>query len=160
MKVMKRYYFLFAILSGGASAASAQSEEEAVIEVVAGLFNGMRAADSVLVKEVFHTGAIMQTVVEKEDGSTDIRTQAADDFAKRVGMEEPGTLDERIRFDMVKVDGKLAAVWTPYLFNYNGDLRHCGVNSFQLIKTKGGWKIHYMIDTRQKDGCGPSHLFK
>jgi hypothetical protein len=27
------------------------------------------------------------------------------------------------------------------------------VNSFQLIKLDGKWKISYIIDTRKKEGC-------
>jgi len=48
------------------------------------------------------------------------------------------------------MDGPLAMVWAPYHFYYNGTLLHCGVDSFQLIRTGGVWKILYIVDTRKK----------
>ncbi|ODS81232.1 MAG: hypothetical protein ABS46_12110 [Cytophagaceae bacterium SCN 52-12] len=138
---------------------SAQSEEEKVMGAIVHLFDGMRQADTSAVRALFLPGAIMQTVSGKE-GFGETRNESIDALIKAIGKEIPGALDERIMFDMVKVDGHLASVWTPYLFNYNGSLSHCGVNSFQLVNTRKGWKINYLIDTRRTGECGPSHLFK
>jgi len=63
--------------------------------------------------------------------------------------------DERIVFETIRIDGPLASVWTPYNFYYEGKFSHCGVNSFQLVKINGEWKIQYLIDTRRKQGCKP-----
>jgi len=68
-------------------------------------------------------------------------------------LPQKAALDERIRFDMIKIDGALASVWTPYSFYYNNKLSHCGVNVLLLILTNSGWKIQYVIDTRRKDNC-------
>lgn len=138
---------------------SAQSEEEKVMKVIVHLFHGIREADTSAVRALFLPDAIMQTVSEKE-GFGETRKESIDALIKAIGKELPGALDERIMFDMVKIDGQLASVWTPYLFNYNGSLSHCGVNSFQLVNTRKGWKINYLVDTRRTDECGPSHLFK
>jgi len=54
---------------------------------------------------------------------------------------------------VVKIDGPLAIVWTPYKFYFNGKFSHCGVNSFQLVRFNGVWKIQYLIDTRRRAGC-------
>jgi hypothetical protein len=61
--------------------------------------------------------------------------------------------DERISFDLVKIDGELASVWTPYKFYAGEKFSHCGVDSYQLVKLNGEWKIQYLIDTRRKQGC-------
>jgi hypothetical protein len=71
-------------------------------------------------------------------------------FFASVARTPAGMLDERIRFEVVKVDGPLAIVWTPYEFYYNGRYSHCGVNSFQLVRLNGKWMIQYLIDTRRK----------
>lgn len=138
---------------------NAQSEEEKVMKVIVHLFDGIREADTSAVRALFLPDAIMQTVSVME-GFGEPRRESIDALIKAIGKEFPGALDERIMFDMVKVDGQLASVWTPYLFNYNGSLSHCGVNSFQLVNTRKGWKINYLVDTRRTDECGPSHLFK
>lgn len=143
-----------------APSARAQTAQEEVMQAVAGLFNAMRDADSAAVLRAFHPAAVLQTIVNHDDGTAEVRTQPLAGFVTSVGRQAPGALDERIMFDMVRVDGDLASVWTPYLFNYNGSLSHCGVNSFQLVKAGDEWKIHYLIDTRRKTGCGPSHIYK
>jgi hypothetical protein len=61
--------------------------------------------------------------------------------------------DERITFETIKIDGPLAVAWTPYKFYYEGKFSHCGVNSFQLVRLNGAWKIQYLIDTRRRTGC-------
>jgi len=62
--------------------------------------------------------------------------------------------DERINFDMVRTDGPLATAWTPYKFYYKGNFSHCGVDSYQLVRINGIWKIQYLIDTRRNMSCG------
>ncbi|HUH33176.1 MAG TPA: hypothetical protein VLZ28_04430, partial [Daejeonella sp.] len=59
----------------------------------------------------------------------------------------------RITFDQVLIDDNLASVWTSYQFYIGDKFSHCGVNSFQLVKGKEGWKIVYLIDTRRKENC-------
>lgn len=75
------------------------------------------------------------------------------EFADFVGKQQKSVADEQIVFDLIKIDGALAIAWTPYKFYFNGLFSHCGVNSFQLVKLNGEWKIQYLIDTRRKNGC-------
>jgi hypothetical protein len=60
--------------------------------------------------------------------------------------------DERIKFDIIKVDGELAMVWTPYKFYMGEKFSHCGVDCFQMVKWNGEWKIQYLIGTRRRNG--------
>lgn len=95
----------------------------------------------------------MQTVVAGENGST-LGSNSVADFVNRIATTpEDVNLDERILDYQIKVDGDLAAAWTPYEFYVNDQFSHCGVNSFQLVRTAEGWKISYIIDTRRKEGC-------
>ena len=157
---MMRKYLLFWNLIFFASTAHAQSEEREVMDAVVYLFNSMREADTTAVRAAFVPGALLHTVVEIDGRAARPKSLSLDAFLASVGKQQAGALDERIMFDMVRVDGKLASVWAPYLFNLNGQLSHCGVNAIQLVKTAPGWKIHSIIDTRQKEGCKPSHWFK
>ena len=57
----------------------------------------------------------------------------------------------------VRIRGFIANVWTPYDFWTNGRLSHCGIDSFELIKTEQGWRIAggtYTIENK----CEPSPL--
>lgn len=132
--------------------AEAQSEEERVKAVINALFEGMRRSDSAALKAVFAPAAILQTIAAKE-GKVSVRTDGVANFITSVSKPQGAVLDERISFGQVLVDGALASVWTPYKFYVGDKFSHCGVNSFQLVKIDGSWKIQYVIDTRRKEGC-------
>lgn len=113
------------------------------------MFAAMKNSDAAALQACFADSAILQTIT----ASGRIRNEAAGAFAKQIASLEKGAADERISFDIVKVDDKLAIAWTPYRFYFNGNFSHCGVNSFQLVRLNGVWKIQYLIDTRRKTPC-------
>ena len=131
----------------------AQTTEDSVKTVINNLFTAMKTADSVAVKNVFSDWAVLQTISRNKEGGTIIRTDEVAGFASFVGKSTKGDADERISFGAVHIDGALASVWTPYQFYYKGNFSHCGVNSFQLVRINGQWKIQYLIDTRRKENC-------
>ena len=142
---MKKIFFL---LISSFSFAQNTSEKE-IIKPIENLFNAMKSADSLGVKNAFSGSAIMQTFGKNQE----IRTDKVEDFAKQVGSSKVGDLDERITISKILIDGNMASVWVPYQFYYKGNFSHCGVNSFQLAKLNNEWKIQYIIDTRRKDNC-------
>ena len=142
---MKKIFFL---LISSFSFAQNTSEKE-IIKPIETLFNAMKSADSLGVKNAFSGSAIMQTFGKNQE----IRTDKVEDFAKQVGASQAGDLDERFTISKILVDGNMASVWVPYQFYYKGNFSHCGVNSFQLAKINNEWKIQYIIDTRRKDNC-------
>jgi len=129
------------------------SPEDSVKAAVNKLFEGMKSADPQLIKDAFADSAILQTIGRNQSGQTIIRTDAVSEFAAQIAKLPKGAADERITFETVRIDGQLAIVWTPYKFYYNGNFSHCGVNSFQLVRINGAWKIQYLIDTRRRQGC-------
>ncbi|HTI93060.1 MAG TPA: nuclear transport factor 2 family protein [Puia sp.] len=135
-----------------AAARHAQSTEDSVKAAVNLLFTGMIQSDAAKIRSSFTDSAILQSIVEK-DGKTRTRTESVDEFAKSISRLEKGVADERIRFDVIEIDGPLAIVWAPYSFYYKGQLNHCGVDSFQMLLVDGVWKIQYLIDTRRKQPC-------
>lgn len=140
---------LFAVVVRG----NAQNAEDSVKAAVNQLFTGMKTADPALVQAAFADSGILQTISTGKDSKTTVKTEAVSDFAAAIGKLAKGVADEQIRFDVIKIDGELAMVWAPYSFYYNGHLHHCGVDSFQLVRLNGVWKIQYIIDTRRKEPC-------
>lgn len=128
-------------------------DEAAVKKTIKDLFTGMRQSDGEMVRSVFTEGAILQTIVKTKEGKTVIRTENVDSFAALVSRPYKEIYDERITFETLRIDADLAMVWTPYHFYIGKNFSHCGVNSFQLVKTNGFWKIQYLIDTRRKENC-------
>ena len=139
---------LFFFLISSFSFAQNPSEKE-IVKPIENLFNAMKSADSLGVKNAFSNSAIMQTFSKIQE----IRTDKVEDFAKQVGASQAGDLDERFTISKVLIDGNMASVWVPYRFYYKGNYSHCGVNSFQLAKLNNEWKIQYIIDTRRKENC-------
>ena len=135
------------------TAAKAQSATDSVKQVVNQLFTAMKTADAQLLQQCFADSAVLQTIAMNKEGKTIVRNESVAAFAASISKAPVGALDERIEFDMVKTDAALAIVWTPYQFYLNGNFSHCGVNSFQLVRFNGQWKIQYLIDTRRRTGC-------
>jgi Putative lumazine-binding len=131
----------------------AQTSEDSVKAVINKMFTGMKNADASLLKSCFADSMVLQTISRDKEGKLIVRNEKPADFIDFIKKESPGNADERITFDVVKTDGPLAIAWTPYNFYYKGKFSHCGVNSFQLVRFNGEWKIQYLIDTRRKEGC-------
>ena len=132
----------------------AQTTEDSVKIVINKLFTAMKAGEGngATLASCFADSCILQTIAE-ENGVTKIMTEDLKGFVDFVNTAPKNAADEQITFDMVKVDGALAIAWTPYNFFYDGQFSHCGVDSYQLVRINGEWKIQYLIDTRRKDDC-------
>jgi Putative lumazine-binding len=152
MTMMKKP-FLLLILALGFTSINAQTAEDSVKATINQFFKGMKTADSTLIKATMTEGVIFQSMARTKEGKMIVRTENVSDFFTSISKQAVGSLDERITFDVVRVDGNLASVWTPYKFYVNEKFMHCGANSFQLVKIEGVWKIQYLIDTRRKQGC-------
>lgn len=136
-----------------ATSSQSQTTEDSVKAVVNMLFEGMKNSDAAMVNNSFADSAVLQTISRNKEGNIVVRNEQVKAFADFVGKQKKGTADERITFETIKTDGPLAIAWTPYKFYYEGKFSHCGVNSFQLIRINGQWKIQYLIDTRRRQGC-------
>lgn len=132
---------------------SAQTSEDSAKKAVELLFTAMRTSDTTLLRQCFTTSPVLQTITKNKDGQTMVADETLQAFATSISSYLPGSLDERISFGAIHIDGPLCAVWTPYQFFFNGNFIHCGVNSFQLVRLDGVWKIQYIIDTRRKSNC-------
>lgn len=141
------------ILLGQANAFPQNTAENDIRITINNLFNGMKNNDTTLIRKAFADRNIMQTIVKTKDGKAILRTDSLDNFIKSISRPRTEKYDERIVFTKILIDDHLASVWTDYKFYVDDQLSHCGVNSFQLLKSEDGWKIIYLIDTRRKDSC-------
>lgn len=150
---MKPIILLLTMSFLNATVLFAQTPEDSVKAVVNRLFAGMKNADAEMMKSIFADSAKLQTISRDKQGNTIVRNENLADFINFLGKQSKGAADERIEFKTVLSDGALAMAWTPYQFYFNGKFSHCGVNSFQLVRIRGEWKIQYLIDTRRKENC-------
>ena len=150
---MKRILILLTTAMFISTFIKAQSAEDSVKAVVNQLFAAMKGANAAMLKEAFADSAVLQTIRRKQDGTFFVQDEKVSDFVAQISKAKKDSLDERIIFETVKIDGPLAIAWTPYKFYYAGNFSHCGVNSFQLVRINGRWKIQFLIDTRRRQGC-------
>lgn len=135
-----------------AGASGTAADTAAVLAVVRGLFDAMRAGDSARVRASFAPNALLGRARER-GGQAVFERDTLDKFVRAVGAPHPAVWDERLRNTTVRVDGPLAAVWTEYAFYAGPRFSHCGVDAFQLARTGAGWQIVALVDTRQQTGC-------
>jgi len=148
-----KYLQLLLLLFGISAASKAQTTEDSIKMTVNKLFDGMKTSDPVMIRAAFADSAILQSIGRDKSGKSIIENESVNDFADFMSKQVKGAADERITYDVIKIDGPLAIVWAPYKFYFNGVFSHCGVDSFQLVKIGNEWKIQYLVDTRRKKGC-------
>ncbi len=116
--------------------------------VVQQLFDAMTARDALAAKELFIPEAGLFSVGKN---GKPVKMPLID-FLDAIGSGK-APWKERIWDVNVLVHESIAIVWAPYDFHNNGSFSHCGYDSFSLLKTAAGWKISYISDTRQTEGC-------
>jgi len=157
---MLRYLCLLFCVYAFAKACPAQnvltSEQQEVKGIITDFFEGFHKQDTTIMRRVVHESVMMQSI-GKSSATSEI-TLSTQDFSAFLesicSLPSDMDFEERITDYEIRMDGEMANVWTPYSFYINGDLSHCGTNSFQLFKKEGVWKIFYIVDTRQKEDCG------
>lgn len=138
------------------SGTSSHSEEKAVIAAVEQFFKTVETRDADLARNILLPEGVVFSVRE-EGGEKKIRSttheQIIDSFASSTEK-----MLERMWDPKILIHKEIAVVWTKYDFHREGKFSHCGVDSFNLIKTPEGWKISGIIYTVEKEGCEESPL--
>jgi len=143
------------LLIFGYSLINAQdNEKKSIMKTIDTFFNGFHNQDSMVIKSAVSPDIIMQTIGKDKEGSSVVKTSDFNIFLKSiVSIPDTTKFQEKLLSYEIVVDGDMAHAWTPYEFWINDAMSHCGVNSFQLHKQEGVWRIIYIIDTRRREGC-------
>ena len=116
-------------------------------KVIDQMFIAMKNSDTILLKSCFTSNTVIQTIQSSSLGAV-VKESSVQSFINSIGKQPVGALDEKIIYDKILVNKELASVWAPYKLYIKGQYVHQGVDSFQVVLTKEGWKIQYLIDTR------------
>jgi len=153
---MRRTFFslcaaLTLTLAAAPLSAQAQSaDEQAVRAVVRKLFDGMRAADTVMMKSTMAPSMRMYGL--GRDGA--ITGATPEGWLRSIGSIPAGTVVDEVLHDTeVRIDDNMATVWTYYDLFVGPNFQHCGYDAFILLKTQGEWKIAAVADTRRTEPC-------
>lgn len=151
---MKNIILFLALLLSISTFGQSQQEEAEVKKVVTDFFEAFHQQDSVALRNLAHSTIKMQSLGKDRDEKMKVSTSSYGDFLKSIaGIPSTTKFEEKLHSFNVQVNGPLAQVTTSYSFLVNDKLSHCGVNSFTMVKEADEWKIVYLIDTRNREGC-------
>jgi hypothetical protein len=127
-------------------------DEIAVIEAAELALMAITNEDTTLLRDVMTEDATFYAVTgDDQINVSDVdfmnaRFTAGPDFFERMWDPE------------VRINGRLAMVWTPYDFYLNKEFSHCGIDVFHLARMADGWKVMSIAFNRQTEGCPQSPL--
>lgn len=150
---------LAACLTCAAPAAAAQAPGDDTRDVVAAVqkfFDAMASCDAAAARALsVPEGRLYRLVAGAADAVP--KSSTFEEFNARLGACDRRML-ERMWAPQVRVHAGIASLWAPYDFWLDGAFSHCGIDSFDLVKTGDGWKLTGGIYTVERDGCAPSPL--
>lgn len=149
---------LFVTMILGAAPLGAQTpstDEREVVATVQRIFDAMGTCDPPAIRALTLPEGRLYRLTPGSDQPP--RSQTLDEFAAQFA---PCTrkLVERSWAPQVRVHKGIATFWAPYDFWIDGKFSHCGIDSFELVKTNGTWKMTSGIYTVEREGCAPSPL--
>jgi hypothetical protein len=134
--------------TASAQPAAPATETAAVLDVVDRFMRAISSNDVAALAALRLDGAL--NIVESPDGSGGTRVTRRPFNASSY---QSGTYLERYWDPIVHIRGSLAVVWTPYEFLRDGKTSHCGIDSFEMVKQQGQWRIGNIMWTVEPDGC-------
>jgi hypothetical protein len=117
------------------------------------VFDGMARHDAEGLRGIFTPGAALVSL--RADGT--LSTTPTDKWLERMGTSKDAWL-ERMWNPQVLEKGSIAVVWAPYDFHLNGKFSHCGIDTVNLLKVSGVWKVTGITYTTETANCAPSPL--
>jgi hypothetical protein len=135
---------LFALLP---LAAQTRGEKE-VLAAVQKTFDGMATNDAARILASMTADARLYGV---RDGAA--YAMPAEQWANHIASIKSQFIERFTTAPKVSIHGAIANVWGEYEFLRDGKFGHCGVDSFNLLKTNEGWKVATILDTEETSGC-------
>ncbi len=125
------------------------SDEKDAVAAAQSLFDAMTAHDAAGIRRVLLPDARFYAM---RDGRPPT-SSTGEAFASQIGATTGGMTERFTGQPQVLIHGRMAQVWGEYVFLRDGKLNHCGVDSFSLLKTAGGWKVAAITYTAETTGC-------
>lgn len=129
------------------------AQESEVKAVVNRMFSAMLQKDTAALRKCFIPGVQLMTYAHDAKGNYSAKYEQIYGFLRQIALVGDTEIEEVLTGWQCYIDEGMASVWAPYEFFYDGKFSHCGVNSMQLMKVKGEWKITQISDTRRKNDC-------
>ncbi len=158
MRTLPLFVGLGLSLVGRSAPAAAQTPKDAVLRTGQAVFEAMARRDTVELKRLVHPAAHLIATIGTGDSAT-ARVSTRDQFLVQIATMATVPI-ERMWNAEVRVSEGIASIWTQYDFHLGTVWSHCGIDSFQLVKTAAGWQVTSIIYTivRPASRCKPNPL--
>lgn len=133
-----------------AQASEAPSERDRVLAAVQRFFDTMRTRDADAWQELLVADGNTWRWRRNGEGAWQVRQSTNDEATARL-REGDALYEERMYAPTVLLRGPIAVVWTPYTFHLDGAFSHCGIDSFNLMKIEGRWRLADAMWTVEED---------
>lgn len=132
--------FAAALQTAPGSVDPASPEGQAVLAPVNAVFGALAARDGQAILPHVDAEGRLTVAVERFDGVRRISDRTWPEFA--AGLRPgPERFEEVMPDPTVAIDGDIAMVWGRYVFRIDGQISHCGVNHFDLVRRNDAWTI-------------------
>lgn len=152
---MKPLILFVSLLAFQASFSQVVEDKKAAKQLIEDFYEAFHKRDAKTLKTYAHHKIKMHSVIIDSQGSTSLSSETYSNFLDYlVAIPASTKFKEKLHNFEITLNGMIGTVSAAYSFYINDQLSHCGVNTFQLIKSRAGeWKIIYFVDTRSKLGC-------
>ncbi len=151
---MRKHFIFIFLLSISLSVKAQKSESEQVKNTIIEFFEAFHKQGTLALRAMVKGDITMRSIASYNEGGSELTESTFGEFLKNIAsIPKEMTFEEKLLDFNIQIDSAMANAWTPYEFWFSGKLSHCGVNSFQLMKEDGQWKIIYLVDSRRKKGC-------
>lgn len=138
-------------LSGERVSPQTVRDEAEVIAAMNRLFDAMRMRDTAAIRSLAHPD-LHTFVPVTGNGAPVVRSTPLDAFITQIAAATE-RLDEKPIDPEVRVDGRLASIWTSYDFLRGSNFSHCGTDAFHFVKGPDGWVITGLAYTIERENC-------
>lgn len=140
---------LLACLIALLTLAAQTSDKRDVLAAVQQTFDGMATNDAAKILASMTADARLYGV--RANGVP--YAMPAEQWASRLASLKSRFVERFTKAPTVSIHGTVANVWGEYEFFRDGKFGHCGVDSFNLLKTAEGWRVAAILDTEESTGC-------
>lgn len=89
----------------------------------------------------------------ESDGTASPRERSYREYLATLTQGKHRLFERWLGEPTVLIRGPIAVVWGQYDFWIDGEFSHCGVDSANLAKFEGEWKIAHFMWTVERNGC-------
>lgn len=132
-----------------------ETKEFADIQIVLDRFvEGVSRSDTLLLRKTIDPNVGFLTVFNDKKKSI-LTADVVESFFESVKTHRNVKYYEEQQNCIIHSDNIIATAWCDYVFYTGEKISHCGINTYQLYKTRRGWKIIQVTDSRHNTNCKP-----